>query len=109
MGDAAGFLRPYLGQVLPWLYADSILWTLFGLLGAAVFGSRFYVQWLSSERRRRLVVPPIFWHLSFWGSTINFIYAFHVDKLPIILGVVFLPFLYARNLMLLYRGRTEVG
>jgi len=44
----------------------------------------------------------------FWGSVINLIYAFHVDKLPIILGVLFLPFLYARNLSLLHRSRAEV-
>jgi hypothetical protein len=36
-----------------------------------------------------------------------FVYAFHVDKLPIILGVFFLPFLYARNLSLLHRNRGE--
>ena len=32
--------------------------------------------------------------------------AVHVDQLPIILGVVLLPFLYVRNLTLLRRGRT---
>ncbi len=109
MSDATGFLEPFLGRVLPWLYVDSVWWTVFGLLGTAVFGSRFVVQWLYSERQRRLVVPPVFWYLSLWGSTINLIYAFHVDKLPIILGVLFLPFLYARNLSLLRRGRTEPG
>jgi len=48
-------------------------------------------------------VPPVFWYLSFWGSLISLVYAFHVDKLPIILGFVFLPVLYARNLKLLRR------
>jgi lipid-A-disaccharide synthase-like uncharacterized protein len=50
------------------------------------------------------VVPPIFWHLSFWGSSVSLIYALHIDKLPILLSFSFLPFLYARNLMLLRRG-----
>lgn len=100
-----GFLEPFLGGLLPWLYADSAWWTAFGLLGNALFSSRFFIQWLHSERRGRLVVPPVFWYLSFWGSLIALVYAFHVDKLPIILGYIALPFLYARNLRLLRRER----
>lgn len=98
-----GFLAPYLGQWLPWLYLDSVWWTVFGLAGNALFSSRFLIQWLHSERQRQLIVPPVFWYLSFWGSLISLFYAFHVDKLPIILGYLFLPVLYARNLKLLRR------
>jgi lipid-A-disaccharide synthase-like uncharacterized protein len=96
-----GFLEPLLGRLLPWLYHDTVWWTAIGLTGNALFSSRFLIQWLHSERKQRLIVPPVFWHLSFWGSVISLVYAFHVDKLPIILGCVFLPFLYARNLSLL--------
>ncbi len=104
---AGGFLQPLLGGWLPWLYVDSLWWTLFGLLGNGLFSSRFLIQWLQSEKQKTLVVPPIFWYLSFWGSLIALIYAFHVDKLPIILGYLFLPFLYARNLKLLKRGHAQ--
>jgi lipid-A-disaccharide synthase-like uncharacterized protein len=109
MDDATGFLRPFLEHVLPWLYVGSVWWTMLGLVGTTIFGSRFVVQWLYSERQGRLVVPAIFWYLSFWGSVITLIYAFHVDKLPFILSNLFLPFLYARNLSLLRRGRREPG
>ena len=105
MNDNAGFLQPLLGQLLPWLYVDSSWWTVFGLLGNALFSSRFVIQWLYSEKRKELVVPPIFWHLSFWGSTVSLVYAMHIDKLPILLSFSFLPFLYARNLILLRRGQ----
>jgi lipid-A-disaccharide synthase-like uncharacterized protein len=104
MNDNAGFLQPLLGTLLPWLYVDSRWWTVFGLLGNALFSSRFVIQWLYSEKKKELVVPPIFWHLSFWGSSVSLIYALHIDKLPILLSFSFLPFLYARNLMLLRRG-----
>jgi len=104
MSDPTGFLEPLLGRVLPWLYVDSKAWTVFGLLGNAVFSSRFVIQWLHSERKKALVVPPVFWHLSFWGSLISLVYALHVDKLPVILSFLFLPFLYFRNLVLM--GRT---
>ncbi len=99
-----GFLAPLLAPLLPWLYVEAKWWTAFGLLGNAVFSSRFVIQWLYSEKKRVLVVPPIFWHLSFWGSVIALLYAFHIDKLPVILSFLFLPFLYARNLVLLRRG-----
>ncbi|MBM4228349.1 MAG: lipid A biosynthesis protein [Gammaproteobacteria bacterium] len=104
MTASGGFLAPHIGHLLPWLYVDSVWWTVFGLLGNGLFSSRFLIQWLQSERKKQLVVPPVFWYLSFYGSLISLIYAFHVDKLPIILGFVFLPFLYARNLKLLRRG-----
>ncbi len=108
MNDNTGFLQPLLGQLLPWLYVDSGWWTAFGLLGNALFSSRFVIQWLHSEKRKELVVPPIFWHLSFWGSTVSLVYAVHIDKLPILLSFSFLPFLYARNLILLRRGPAKV-
>ncbi len=104
MSDSSGLLQPFLGGALPWLYTDSYLWTLFGLLGNAIFSSRFVIQWLYSEKKKAVVVPPIFWHLSFWGSAIAVIYSLHLDKLPVILSFCFLPFLYFRNLLLLRRG-----
>lgn len=98
-----GLLEPMLGRFLPWLYRDSPAWTVIGLAGAALFTSRFLIQWLRSEKARQLVVPPIFWHLSFWGSTLQLVYALHIDKLPVILSYAFLPVLYGRNLWLLKR------
>ncbi len=104
---ASGFLAPYLQAGLPWLYVQSNLWTVVGFAGAIVFGSRFVFQWLHSEKNKRLVVPRYFWHLSFWGSVLNFFYAMHLDKAPLILGSCFLPILYGRNLVLLHRGEKE--
>jgi lipid-A-disaccharide synthase-like uncharacterized protein len=98
------FLAPWLGPYLPWLYADSTWWTAVGLTGNLLFSSRFVIQWLYSEKRGRLLVPPIFWHLSFWGSLISLVYALHVDKLPVVLSFLFLPALYLRNLALMRRG-----
>lgn len=104
MQGSGGFLQPFIGPYIPWFYADSYLWTAFGLIGNIVFSLRFVVQWLTSEKHKRIVVPPVFWHLSFWGSLVSLIYAFHVDKLPIILGFIALPIVYGRNLALLRRG-----
>ena len=104
---AKGLFKPILGDAIPWLYADSVMWTMVGLAGAGIFSSRFLLQWLQSEKEKQLVVPYYFWHLSFWGSTLNLIYALHIDKLPIILGCCFLPVLYGRNLILLRRSENK--
>jgi lipid-A-disaccharide synthase-like uncharacterized protein len=105
--EYTGFLAPYVGPLWPGLYADSRWWTVVGLLGNGIFSMRFVLQWLVSEKNKRLTVPPIFWHLSFWGSILALIYALHLDKAPVILGYVALPFLYGRNLWLLYFGRKD--
>ena len=99
------FLRPHFG----WLYASSYLWTGVGFLGNTLFGSRFVFQWIASERSHQLVVPPFFWHLSFWGSVLNLLYALHLDNAPLLFGVSLLPFIYGRNLMLLYRKNNPVS
>jgi len=107
MAGSGSFLEPFIGPLLPWFYVDSYLWTVFGLLGNAIFGARFLVQWIASEKKGRVVVPPVFWHLSFWGSLVSLIYGFHVDKLPVILGYIVLPVIYGRNLVLLGRGGKD--
>ena len=105
MPATSTFLQPWLEPVLGrWLYADSGLWTVVGFLGAAIFGSRFVLQWLQSEKEKKLVVPWYFWHLSFWGSVLNLLYFLHLDKAPLILGNCFLPFLYGRNILFLRAG-----
>ncbi len=102
---ASTFLQSWLEPVAGhWLYAESGFWTVIGFLGAAIFGSRFVLQWLQTEKEKKLVVPWHFWHLSFWGSVLNFIYFLHLDKAPLILGNCFLPFLYGRNILFLRAG-----
>lgn len=103
------FLHSILGRHFAWLYAESWQWTAIGFLGSALFSSRFLIQWWYSEKHKKLLVPPIFWHLSFWGSVLCLLYALHVDKAPIIASYVFLPVLYARNLWMLNRERRGQG
>ena len=97
------FLEPYLASWFPLLYSQSYFWTILGFGGNLRFSSRFLFQWLASEKEHKLVVPAYFWHLSFLGSVLNLIYAFHIDNAPILFGVAALPFIYGRNLVLLRR------
>jgi len=99
-------MQPYLGHWVPFLYSSSYFWTFFGFAGNLLFSSRFVFQWIASEKKKRLTVPAHFWHLSFWGSVINLVYALHIDNAPIIVGAFALPFIYGRSLVLLYRSST---
>ena len=79
-------------------------WVLIGLLGQALFASRFLVQWAASERRGRSVVPVVFWYLSLGGGLILFAYAFfYRHDLVFTLGQSAGLVVYVRNLMLIQK------
>ena len=103
--SSEGFLAPFLGPYLPWLYWSSLWWTALGYIANITFSGRFILQWLHSEKAKKVVVPTLFWHLSFWGSLMNLVYAVHTDKAPFIFGLCFLPLIYGRNLYLLHRHK----
>jgi lipid-A-disaccharide synthase-like uncharacterized protein len=105
--ESSQALQPFLERIAPWLYYQTGAWTAVGFLGQAVFTGRFIVQWLYSEKKGQIVVPVAFWWLSFLGSIINLFYALHVDKLPIIIGFIFLPILNGRNLWLYYHPKPK--
>ena len=52
-------------------------WLVVGFLGQALFGMRFIIQWIISEKRRESVIPLPFWYLSIGGSLILLTYAIH--------------------------------
>jgi lipid-A-disaccharide synthase-like uncharacterized protein len=84
-------------------WADDPGWLLLGLLGNAVFFSRFLVQWLASERAGTSYVPRVFWHLSLIGSAILLVYAMHRRDPIFVLAYLPNGFVYLRNLALLRR------
>ncbi|MCG8590071.1 MAG: lipid-A-disaccharide synthase N-terminal domain-containing protein [Proteobacteria bacterium] len=88
-------------------WSDTPYWLAFGLLGNAVFFSRFLVQWLASEWAQESVVPVAFWYLSLVGSLILLIYAIHIENL--VFTLAFLPngFVYLRNLSLIRNKRAR--
>lgn len=81
-------------------------WVLFGMLGQILFGSRFIVQWLASERRKESTIPVAFWYLSLLGGLILFAYAFwYRQDIVFTIGQSAGVFIYVRNLMLIRRPR----
>jgi lipid-A-disaccharide synthase-like uncharacterized protein len=84
-------------------WTDDPRWLAAGLLGNAVFFSRFLVQWLASERAGISYVPRVFWHLSLIGSAFLLAYALHRRDPIFVLAYLPNGFVYLRNLALLRR------
>jgi len=80
-------------------------WLVVGLLGQALFSARFIVQWLSSERMKKSVIPAAFWYFSIAGGATLLAYAIHRRDPVFILGQATGLFIYLRNLQFVWRDR----
>ncbi len=76
-------------------------WKILGFTGQIIFGSRFFVQWLSSEKRKESHIPIIFWYLSIFGGILLLAYALHIKDSVFILGQASGLLVYLRNLALI--------
>ena len=82
------------------LFRHVAAWYAIGFLGQLTFGSRFFVQWIASERARRVIIPRLFWYLSLLGGVALFAYAWHRRDPVFALGQGLGLLVYARNLIL---------
>ncbi len=78
-------------------------WIIFGFLGQFFFGSRFFVQWIFSEIKKKSHFPVAFWYLSILGGIILFIYAIHINDIVFTVGQGMGLLIYTRNLILIKR------
>jgi len=81
------------------------LWLFIGFFGQALFSTRFLIQYIVSEIRKKPVIPAGFWYFSLGGSTCLLSYAIYREDPVFIFGHAVGLFVYARNLMLMYRSR----
>jgi len=70
---------------------------------------RFVVQWLSSEREGRSVIPVAFWYLSLLGNGMLLVYAIHRQDPVFMLGQGMGTFIYLRNLQLISKERRRLA
>jgi lipid-A-disaccharide synthase-like uncharacterized protein len=82
---------------------SSTFWLAVGFAGQALFGMRFFVQWLHSESRRKSVIPLTFWHLSVAGGVVLLCYAIHRREPVFIVGETVSLMIFLRNLQLIRR------
>ena len=69
-----------------------------GFLAQLLFSARLFLQWIMSERAKKVVSPSIFWKLSLIGAWLLFIYGWLRDDFAIILGQLISYYIYIWNL-----------
>ncbi len=83
------------------------LWVVFGLAGQILFGSRFIVQWIASEKKKVSYIPVVFWYLSLSGGIITAIYAIHIRDTVFTIAQCAGLLVYIRNLVLIYQKPAQ--
>ena len=78
---------------------DWIIYSI-GFLAQILFSGRLFIQWIVSEKNKRVITPTIFWKLSLLASFLLFVYGYLRDDFAIMLGQTLTYFIYIRNLQL---------
>jgi len=78
-------------------------WHLLGIVGALLFGVRFWIQWWQAERRQKSELSRQFWILSIVGSSLALIYFARIMDWVSMLNYSFGLIPYVRNLVLINR------
>lgn len=105
----ATFVAMVLVTVLPFL-PDSLvenpeqLMIIVGFAGQGLFAMRFILQWLSSEKQAKSVIPVAFWYFSIGGGSVLLLYAIWRQDPVIICGQGLGLFIYLRNLYFVRRS-----
>jgi len=76
-------------------------WLVVGFGGQVLFMARFVLQWLTSERERRSVMPVSFWYLSILGALVLLAYAVYRHDPVFVAGQILGVGIYLRNLHLI--------
>lgn len=74
-----------------WLFA-------LGLAAQGLFSARMLVQWIRSEKERKVVNPTLFWILSLAASLLFFLYGWLREDFALMLGQVIGYYVYIWNL-----------
>ena len=77
-------------------------WLIYGIgfLAQILFSGRLIVQWILSEKNKRIITPSLFWKLSLIASFLLFVYGYLRDDFAIMLGQSLTYYIYIRNLQL---------
>jgi lipid-A-disaccharide synthase-like uncharacterized protein len=84
-------------------------WLAFGLIAQLFFTARFLVQWISSERAGKSVVPMAFWFFSIGGGLMTLVYGIVKREPVIIIGQGLATIIYIRNIMLIVKNRGRAS
>lgn len=77
-------------------------WVIFGIgfLAQGLFSLRLLIQWIVSERQKKVLTPTLFWKISLLAAFLLFIYGYLRNDFAIMLGQSLTYFIYIRNIQL---------
>ncbi len=102
------FISSMISSVLEDIKTIGYFWVIFGLFAQFLFFLRFFIQWISSEKAKKVVIPLAFWYLSIGGNLLILVYAIHRRDPVFILAGILSQFIYTRNLILFYRDKKNI-
>ncbi|WP_106830961.1 lipid-A-disaccharide synthase N-terminal domain-containing protein [Parabacteroides pacaensis] len=75
-------------------------WWIYGIgfLAQILFSARLFIQWIASERAKRVLSPVIFWQLSMVASFLLCLYGWLRNDFAIIVGQFISYYIYIWNL-----------
>lgn len=71
-----------------------------GFTAQILFSARLLLQWIASEKKKKVLAPSSFWKVSLFASFLLFVYGYLRSDFPIMLGQALTYFIYIRNLQL---------
>ena len=84
-------------------------WLIIGFVGQALFGARFIIQWIVSEKKGESTIPLAFWYCSIGGAMVLLSYAIYKQDPVFIVGQSLGSIVYIRNLILIDRKRKAMA
>jgi len=91
------------------MHWTEIFWLGVGFTAQALYGARFALQWIVSERARKSVIPVHFWYLSVVAEVLLLAYAVHWRDPVIITGQLLGLAIYLRNIEFIHRSMEGVN
>lgn len=71
-----------------------------GFTAQLLFSARLLLQWIASEKQKKVLTPANFWKVSLFASFLLFVYGYLRHDFSIMLGQALTYFIYIRNIQL---------
>lgn len=71
-----------------------------GFTAQILFSARLLLQWIASEKQKKVLTPSNFWKVSLFAAFLLFVYGYLRSDFSIMLGQALTYFIYIRNMQL---------
>jgi len=88
-------------------YFQFDFWVLWGLAAQGFFFFRLIIQWLRSEKEKKIIVPLSFWWLGIIGAIMLLVYAVIRRDLVFLITSILQLIIYYRNFMIALKAKER--